>query len=642
MIDEIVRFSADLAEMGIYDRLREQRMILDKPVLVIPVKDDLSGFDPGNMYVVVKDYDKSKIVLEEVHQGLIKDKELIFEDETAYNNFSRLPVKKVDELPEEWKNIILSIKDITRKLKIDSRGNKSIGTNSGVNSYHLLAFEATRKGVLYNRNEFFRKVPISYKRNNIKKGLPESLDSNKCNAFIDLFSLLHEDVTLKKLWHVIEPIIKILNKPTFKSNIDSFNILFQLPSNYYPDYYTWYDEYIKKKLLAKKDDKSVYLPSGECTSCRKHSDNKIFLPAIFNNANDKKPFLLHKTRTGNLNVLLCEACVLKLYHFETYFLGLVNIFPLFIKGTFKDKELELLKSEGSILVKRGFKEIITAVFENTDETEFDYYLLIYNQKQSIVSFDYITGFKFNYKKGKTVFDIETLFENSITKIDTKTGKHVNSLRSYYFTNPDTKNLMLDNIIYKYRTIIFDFVYRARYTVINKDVIRDLLYDLLVLRLRYAYTVDGDKLYIKALITRFIELDHLFAHEEDTTLMGKIEDIKQSRDITTPDSFFYYAGQVVYYLLKQSEANKKSHALVEPFINVANIAVLITRIMEMFEKYKHALSLNNAKFSTFETLMHGLFAFAHDNKDIPCNKDAKIVFYAGYFGDNIMYEKKGES
>ena len=54
-----------------------------------------------------------------------------------------------------------------------------------------------------------------------------------------------------------------------------------------------------------------------------------------------------------------------------------------------------------------------------------------------------------------------------------------------------------------------------------------------------------------------------------TKMKTVERIKKEEKIRDKESFAYYAGQIAYYLLNQSKSSEKTHAMIEPFINMNN-------------------------------------------------------------------------
>ena len=117
-------------------------------------------------------------------------------------------------------------------------------------------------------------------------------------------------------------------------------------------------------------------------------------------------------------------------------------------------------------------------------------------------------------------------------------------------------------------------------------------------------------------------------------MGTVQTIKEEVVIRDMESFAFYAGQIVYYLLSLSEKKEKRHSLVEPFINIPNLKLFSLKINELFNAYKHAVYFNHRRFNE---LFSSLWAFLYDNSDKKFNNELRILFYAGYFdNNNILY------
>lgn len=103
---------------------------------------------------------------------------------------------------------------------------------------------------------------------------------------------------------------------------------------------------------------------------------------------------------------------------------------------------------------------------------------------------------------------------------------------------------------------------------------------------------------------------------------------------TEQEFFYLSGQVVKYLLNQSEKHEKKADMLEPFLRANNAQKLKKDIEQSYFKYKHALSLN-AK--TFNNALSMLMAFEHKTK-LAAHMDDFLI---GTLSNNIFYMKKEE-
>lgn len=102
-----------------------------------------------------------------------------------------------------------------------------------------------------------------------------------------------------------------------------------------------------------------------------------------------------------------------------------------------------------------------------------------------------------------------------------------------------------------------------------------------------------------------------------------------------EEFFFLAGQVIRYLLNQSEAKNKTGDMFEPFLNVKNTEKLKEKIVQIYKKYKHAINLN---FSKFNNALSAIMAF----KDTKKLKDYEDILLIGLLSDNLFYTKKNEN
>ena len=99
-----------------------------------------------------------------------------------------------------------------------------------------------------------------------------------------------------------------------------------------------------------------------------------------------------------------------------------------------------------------------------------------------------------------------------------------------------------------------------------------------------------------------------------------------------DEFFFLSGQLAYYLLFQSEADKKTHGLVEPFLRSKTAQNLKKQLAFVYDSYKHAILFENKKFNNAMSAVQG---YSTEN-DFRSNQD---MFLAGLMTKNIFYIKK---
>jgi len=210
----------------------------------------------------------------------------------------------------------------------------------------------------------------------------------------------------------------------------------------------------------------------------------------------------------------------------------------------------------------------------------------------------------------------------------------NLKQNYFVSKVDTQNHRLDQLLYSYRQMIFDFVYRAKKESLNRGILLDMY--IQVLERQFKQLLSRDKNIrdrnLNDSFQHYLKLDKQFTG----VYMDTIKQIQELQTVRDKESFAYYAGQIAYYLLNQSRSESKTHALVEPFINANSFSALGIRLEELFNCYKHGLAFNYGKFNA---VFSALWAFLYDHKDEPFTKELKILFYAGYFNSetNIFYQ-----
>ncbi|NOG83598.1 MAG: hypothetical protein HND49_07270 [Planctomycetes bacterium] len=493
MLKEIVEFSTKLEEAGIYDLVNEGERKLDKPVMVIPVSDDLNEIITDDIYFVFKD------IKEEVENGTtVKKHNVILEGKKG--NEIKWEIKNSEENPSifkkcsdenvEWQNILKSLSLYTKKPSNDSKGNKSIGSNKGTNSYSLLIFEGKFdsgtlsagkfKGDIFNCKEGFKqKLTNTYKETNIKKGLPDNLDQEMQQKYLRLFESVSINENISKISYNVAWLKIIMSyyddkKKGWKFPGNSMFVVFKLPESFYGNYKDWYERYLSRKIFA--EDKPERYLNGKCFICNREQVN-IYVPNAFHNfdSGGLKPFLKHLNRFIDYNIEVCETCSLDIYKFQEYFLNKlgVTLFPLFVNAKYKEYVVNLFENEGK-LTKKGFKEIVQEVYKNSSNEELDFYLIIYNRGERILAFDYITGFKFKMY-GQNIFAIESLINRYFFAYKLE--------KNYFTEDVDTGSHQLNILIYKYRQQLFDYFYRAKYAGLSQKILANMYFDSLKMRLR---------------------------------------------------------------------------------------------------------------------------------------------------------------
>ncbi|MCK9467373.1 MAG: hypothetical protein M0P94_03520 [Candidatus Absconditabacterales bacterium] len=607
MIEEIVRFSKELEKNDIYEIYEKKTNFFSRPIIVIPIDLVNKKIKVENIYLVLKK-DNIKYFIEETKKNAINKKYCEIKK-------SDLNIKSFDEINQKFLKIVKSIDRFLNRINT----NTCIGGAKGTLSYHTLCFYGKTgvKGIFSSKEIFKAKIEMTYKKLLIEKSIPDNLKEK--SAYIDILTSISEKYEI--IWEKIDEYINNVVRDNNKNKISEFTVLFEIPSENYSFYKTWFDFYFMKKLFAKDEPKKFF-------------DN-CYVPQTFNNLNEGKPFLRHLTRKNDINIVVSQNDSFALYKFDYYIPRLkLNLFPVFIVKEYKDKFYHLLKNN---LKRFSFQEYMQNIFQNMNQDIFDFYLVRYIKKidapkkiPAYFDIDYISGYKLNFNN-YLIFDIENIINDYFFD---------KSLMKNYF-NPDINldDKVLISLLYKYRNIIFDFFYRAKYFSLNLSIINNMFYEVFRNKLRKLYNVENKE--VKNLIIlpleKYKEINKIFGGN----FMETIDNIKNKEKIFDKESFAYFSGQLVYYLLSLSKAGKenKNHSMVEPFINVTNLGLLALRINELFSVYKHCIYINN---STFNNLYAQILSYVIDNEDELFSNHMKLFFYTGYFNskENVMYKPTG--
>lgn len=99
-----------------------------------------------------------------------------------------------------------------------------------------------------------------------------------------------------------------------------------------------------------------------------------------------------------------------------------------------------------------------------------------------------------------------------------------------------------------------------------------------------------------------------------------------------EEFFFMAGQLAYYLVKQSQAQKITGDKYEPFLRAKNGKQLKQRLEEAYMLYKHEILVHHVRFNQAFSLVMG-YVPESDN-----GGSAREMLLAGIFANNLLLEK----
>ncbi len=530
--------------------------------------------------------------------------------------------KSVNDVEDAFKKVLLNVEKLTKKLPGDDKGNKSIGGNKGVNSYNLFIFNLPKENI---KEKILRNYSEKGLRD-VSKDLSYLLSKEIIKSLI--FSEEEAEIIDKKVSSFLNELQTKLGEKQFKKTVgpNAIYVVFEsselVSENMYEKFY---QEWKKKKIFSKEDNR--YIHKGTCHVCGQ-SGVELSIPGVFHNMNDKKPFITHLGRNISLNTLMCRDCSLELADFYIGFLSKINIFPLFVNEQLEEREINILKSlfkAGERIERSRFRDILK---EAAKEFEYIDFYLIVREGDDFVFFDYVSNFRYYFVDEVSVFDIESELDILFD------GK----LRNNYFSSTDEGDILA------YRSQIFDFVYRAKYESLNLAIINEIFYNALKKRLRSFLESSGEiekknkkeneeRTKLEAILKMFDiykRLNRAFGGDymEKSTLA---REIMNKEELENDYEFYYLLGKITYSLLLQSESATKTHALVEPFINVSSSAVMLERVVELFNKYKHKIDIDDYKFNKAFSLVLSYYnnkLSKSDNQQV--SRENKFYFFEGYF------------
>jgi CRISPR-associated protein Csh1 len=393
---------------------------------------------------------------------------------------------------------------------------------------------------------------------------------------------------------------------------------------------------------------------------------------FFNGYNSKKPFLIHQTAPFDINGRISGKVAQRLHEFEQL-AGrgvLPNPIPIFIDKDELNREVVSLFNQDSSRI--GYREIVEDLLKRKEDLQ-NYYLLFYRGGE-IKDFDFVSKFVYELKDDRTedpfwiiynlfhlrekkvdlrptrldhVFD----FQNEVVRLifnNTMVQRGKDERLSYrYFDELDPKYYSADTFLLfmKYRKAVYDYVYKSRRQAIPALVFKDIMLTSILDAVRQ------DKEYAaKEKLNIYFSLNHHFDPENqnlngyympDTLdrLLEKtmlIADSKERVAVDSPEEFSFISGQVIDYLLDQSQSADTSHALLEPFLQKTQLTPFKEEIIRTFNRYKHEVARKGGR--RVKNLMREICGY-----DQPINiREYMSFILAGYFSPSFIYKKKEET
>lgn len=516
---------------------------------------------------------------------------------------------------------------------------------------------------------------VKYEANAAKK--KPQLEERMSSYFSKAMDLVENENTRQKL-QVFEEVF--VNPEHQLYYIDYLKTLPQYEELAESDYIIFYlNDSIENYKKAHENYLGERLFNTAAYNTKADEDGVVFGTSNFKNGFDsKKPYLIHKTATFDISNRISNKQAFSLFEFEQILPRKVlpNPLPIFIYSNELQKDvIGLYNREGNRL---GYKEIIEQLWDKHNQDFANYYLLNYqNTKDGLVfnDFDFVTKFEYDLtdNEGKPWF-INSLFGDGISNelgnvfqfqnqiiqkifnnnliIKTKDG----NWRYKYFDDIDeqycksSRNYL--NVL-KYRKAIYEFVFKSKRQAITSSMFSDMIRVSILEDIRldkYENNRHSEKYNIYEKLNIWFSLNEKFNQSQTTinqkSMASKLKDYlqfvngladgKEPPENASDTEFVFAAGQVIAYVLNQSESADKSYQHLEPFLQKVKAEQLKGAIAHEIARYKH--KIKNYKDSRFKPVAAFVLSYEADvnlKKYLP-------EMLAGLFSDNLLYNKTKEN
>jgi len=318
--------------------------------------------------------------------------------------------------------------------------------------------------------------------------------------------------------------------------------------------------------------------------------------------------------------------------------------PFLEQKTRKEKAPFLLKKEDALLAKKFFDWLKFQKF--MDKTPLNDAFFInrdFRDKDLIIDFDHIP-LKINkllepiviknhllITKGKVMIEDERITYLNLLEDKVDEVLYNRQLKNNYYGEVYKK---LDNrfasLIYSTRDAMVNYFKkyddRGFYVVIKKYATYLAIEHLV----RSRFLQAGLCLNLKFSLLEYKKEEKVMDIKEMQEKMKKSIEKGTEYESLANKEFFYISGQVVKYLLGQSEAYQKNGDMLEPFLRLKNVEKLKEEIRFTFFKYKHKIRLNHIQFTNALAL---ITAYEKDEK---FDMDSFLI---GVLSENVFYMKK---
>ena len=281
-----------------------------------------------------------------------------------------------------------------------------------------------------------------------------------------------------------------------------------------------------------------------------------------------------------------------------------------------------------------------------------------NGRASIVDYRYISNYNtkireftckdFLGKEQAIVFNTENIYElnwytNNIWFAENEKSTRNYIRDSYYDYDLKVSKSMLSNckkeILREYKDLFIElFEQEDEFNFMNKidkmaiEIVENMYIDNLKQNKKYTYNP-------RKAFNLWIAYKEYFNKEgvDEGMKINNLQEqcqkiVKEEGKIETDEQYYFLAGQVAYYLLNQSKAEKLTQDVTEPFVKANTVKKLKLELEFLYQKYSYDIYL---KFPKFNNILSQLLLQEPEGKI----KDNKDILLAGLLSSNLFYEKQ---
>ena len=518
---------------------------------------------------------------------------------------------------------------------------------------------------------FNKKNIIKNDNEKIKRGVLQYFD--KAKEFLKVDDKDLEDQF--KTWHNTFYEYCEHNLMNFLSSLEEYKegkddlmvfILLNEPTLEY--YQIVYDNYFKRNVFN-KDEYSLKDEHGIVHG----------VPDSLYTYNGKKPFLQHQSAPINLKYrTLPENAKLIWQFYQLQKRVLPNPLPVFVDKHELNREVVGMFNEDK---KLSYTNIVKTLFEKHQSDLGSYYLFFF-QKGEIIDLDFVPSFQYHLSdcelrqidclncdyttkenqkvrwalsgKVSNIFAFQNKVANRILgmemETDTKEGKRWLKYFGEIEYNPKYMTDVQYNLFLKYRLAFYNYIYKSHDSNMFDDIMRNTILD----DLRHDEVKDNkhSKQYdIKQKILIWFSLYHFFEQNKNIDMINLTQQFfdklrayansdSEIGDNLEPQLFAFSAGQVIREILQKSKSANRSHDLLEPFLQKADVNLFKLAIAKAFETYMYEFTLySGSKRYSFDKVMSLVMGATDNNLNI---KELLPFTLAGYFADSVFTKEKDEN